>query len=89
MDAGRDHCPYRFSLCAAYVATVAEETELYGVLQPGESGAWRGTWHLVDEPLAPRSVCGSQILFGARLRSWDKTPPADRCATCLLSLEGI
>ncbi len=67
----------------AYPAPVAEEVEFYGVLQPGESG----TWHRVTAPLALRSVCGSQILYGARLRAWDETPPADRCPLCLQHLD--
>jgi hypothetical protein len=67
----------------AYPATVAEEMELHGVLQPDGSD----TWHLVNAPLAMRAVCGSQILYGARLRAWDETPPADRCHLCLRHLD--
>ena len=51
----------------------------HGVLQPDGSD----TWHLVSAPLDLRSVCGTQILYGARLRAWDETPPADRCYLCL------
>lgn len=63
----------------AYHAIVSEEMQFHGVKQPDGSD----TWHLVDAPLALRSVSGRQILYGARLRAWDETPPADRCHLCL------
>jgi hypothetical protein len=52
------------------------------VLPPDEP-----TWHLVAHPLAPRTLCGKAIGYGARLRAWVETPAQDRCLICL-GLEG-
>ncbi len=50
-----------------------------GVLPPDGSG----TWHLVETPLAPRSVCGQLLLYGARLGVWAEIPDDERCVACL------
>lgn len=50
----------------------------HAVLPPDES-----TWHLVWEPLAPRTLCGKVVGYGARLRAWIETPAEDRCRACV------
>ncbi|MFZ0249479.1 MAG: hypothetical protein WAL61_06000 [Acidimicrobiales bacterium] len=56
-----------------------EESGPHGVLPPDGSG----TWHMVESPLDPRSVCGNLVLYGARLRPWKDVPHEDRCDSCL------
>ena len=55
------------------------EFNLHGILPPDGSG----TWHLVETPLAPRSICGQLLLYGSRLGAWGEIPRDERCAVCL------
>lgn len=60
---------------------MSEESIPLAVLLPNEV-----IWHLVEVTVSKYTMCGMPLLYGTKMKPWDKSRDEARCVSCVRSL---